>query len=229
MKANKVSSFIQKYTMVLALVLVTAFFAIRTGGKTLFPGNINNLIAQNGYVFVLAAGMLLCILTGGNIDLSVGSVVCFTAAIGCVMMDRGANMWLAVLAMLLVGLAIGAFQGFWIAKVHVPAFIATLSGMYAFRGFSNVVLQGYQVSVNNEAFLNIFGGGANCYVPDFIRQMMGPRASRTSPAWWWASRWRSSTRASPCARSWSRRSWASTSPFPPRRSPRRSSARWCCG
>ena len=173
MKATKITSFIQKYTMVLALVVVTAFFAIRTGGKTLFPGNINNLISQNGYVFVLASGMLLCILTGGNIDLSVGSVVCFTAAIGSVMMKAGANMWVATLAMLAIGLAIGTFQGFWIAKVHVPPFIATLAGMYAFRGFSNVVLQGYQVSISNESFLNIFGGGANCYVPDFIGQMMG--------------------------------------------------------
>jgi len=173
MKANRISFFIQKYTMVLALVIVTAFFAIRTGGKTLFPGNINNLISQNGYVFVLASGMLLCILTGGNIDLSVGSVVCFTAAIGCVMMKAGVNMWIATLAMLAIGLAIGTFQGFWIAKVHVPPFIATLAGMYAFRGLSNVVLQGYQVSISNESFLNIFGGGANCYVPDFLGQLMG--------------------------------------------------------
>ena len=61
MKENKlnVGAFFQKYTMILALVVVTAFFAIRTGGKTLFPANINNLIAQNAYVFVLAAGMLL--------------------------------------------------------------------------------------------------------------------------------------------------------------------------
>lgn len=173
MKAEKVSSFFQKYTMVLALVLVTAFFAWQSGGKSLLPANINALISQNGYVFVLASGMLLCILTGGNIDLSVGSVICFTAAVGCVMMQNGINMWLAVLAMLAIGLAVGAFQGFWIAKLHVPAFIATLSGMYAFRGFSNIVLQGYQVSISNEAFLDIFGGGANCYVPDFIRNMTG--------------------------------------------------------
>ena len=173
MKASKVSSFFQKYTMVLALVLVTAFFAWQSGGKSLLPANINALISQNGYVFVLASGMLLCILTGGNIDLSVGSVICFTAAVGCVMMQNGINMWLAVLAMLAIGLAVGTFQGFWIAKFHVPAFIATLSGMYAFRGFSNIVLQGYQVSINNEAFLDIFGGGANCYVPDFIRSMIG--------------------------------------------------------
>ena len=168
-----VSAFFQKYTMIIALVVVVIFFAIITGGKNLLPGNINNLIAQNAYVFVLAAGMLLCILTGGNIDLSVGSVVCFTAAIGCVLMDNDVNMWVAVLAMLAIGLLIGAFQGFWIAKLHVPAFIATLSGMYAFRGFSNVVLGGYQVSISNETYLNLFGGGANCYIPDFIRQAMG--------------------------------------------------------
>ena len=169
----KVGEFLQKYTMVLALVLVTAFFALRTGGKTLLPANINNLIAQNAYVFVLAAGMLLCILTGGNIDLSVGSVVCFAAAVGTVMMQSGVNMWIAVLAMLAIGLAVGTFQGFWIAKLHVPAFIATLSGMYAFRGFSNVVLGGYQVSITNQSFLDLFGGGAGCYVPDYLRQLFG--------------------------------------------------------
>ena len=175
MNENKMNmgAFFQKYTMVIALVVVVVFFAIATGGGSLKPGSINNLISQNGYVFVLAAGMLCCILTGGNIDLSVGSVVCFTAAVGCVMMDRGANMWLAVIVMLAIGLAIGAFQGFWIAKVRVPAFIATLSGMYAFRGLSNVVLQGYRVDISNEKFLFLFGGGRDCYIPDFIRQWMG--------------------------------------------------------
>ena len=168
-----VGAFFQKYTMVIALAVVVTFFAIATGGNSLKPGSINNLISQNGYVFVLAAGMLLCILTGGNIDLSVGSVVCFAAAVGCVLMDKKVNMWIAVLAMLGIGLAIGIFQGFWIAKVHVPAFIATLSGMYAFRGFSNVVLGGFRVDITNEQFLALFGGGRECYIPDIIRQWMG--------------------------------------------------------
>ena len=168
MNANAVSSFFKKYTMILALVVVAIFFSITTQGKILFPQNINNLISQNGYVFVLASGMLCCILTGGNIDLSVGSVVCFTGAIGAVIMQAGGNMWVAVLVMLFVGLLIGAFQGFWIAWVHVPPCIATLAGMYTFRGLSNVVLQGYAVDISNEGFKNLFGGGANCYVPDFI-------------------------------------------------------------
>lgn len=168
MKTLSVSDFLKKYTMVLALVVVAIFFSITTGGRILYPQNINNLISQNGYVFVLASGMLLCILTGGNIDLAVGSVVCFTGAVGVVLMERGVNLWVSVLVMLAVGLAIGAFQGFWIAKVYVPAFIATLAGMYAFRGLSNVVLQGYTVTISNESFLRIFGGGADCYIPDFL-------------------------------------------------------------
>ncbi len=168
MKASSIGSFFKKYTMTLALVAVAIFFSITTQGRILYPQNINNLISQNGYVFVLAAGMLCCILTGGNIDLSVGSIVCFAGAIGAVMMQAGANMWVAVIVMLLVGLAVGAFQGFWIAWIHVPPFIATLAGMYAFRGLSNVVLQGYAVDISNEGFKNVFGGGANCYIPDFI-------------------------------------------------------------
>ncbi|MBO4885335.1 MAG: sugar ABC transporter permease [Clostridia bacterium] len=172
MQKYKVGAFFQKYTMTIALVIVTIVFASWKGkeGLILLPSNLTGLIAENAYVFVLATGMLLCILTGGNIDLSVGSVVCFTAAIGCTMMASGANMWLTVLIMLLIGLAIGTFQGFWIAKLRVPAFIATLAGMYAFRGFSNVVLNGYRVDITNQSFLQLFGNGKTSFVPDFIRQ-----------------------------------------------------------
>ncbi len=167
----KVGAFLQKYMMIIALIVVTVIFATWKGkeGLILLPSNLTGLIAENAYVFVLATGMLLCILTGGNIDLSVGSVVCFTAAVGCVMMAAGVNMWLAVLVMLLIGLGIGVFQGFWIAKINVPAFIATLAGMYAFRGFSNVVLGGYRVDITNEKFLMLFGNGKSSYVPDVMR------------------------------------------------------------
>ena len=166
MNKKKALDFVQKYTMILILVLVTAFFSIKTGGKLLLPQNITNLFSQNAYVFVLATGMLLCILTGGNIDLSVGSVVCFVGAIGAVLMSKGTPMGVAILAMLAIGLAIGAWQAFWIAFVHVPPFITTLAGMLVFRGLSNVVLQGKTLVVTNETFVRLFGGGANCYIPD---------------------------------------------------------------
>ena len=168
MSKENVMEFVKKYTMIIVLLLVTAFFAWKTGGKILLPQNINNLIAQNAYVFVLATGMLLCILTGGNIDLSVGSVVCFVGAIGATFMDKGGNVWVSIIIMLLVGLVIGAWQGFWIAYVHVPPFITTLAGMLVFRGLSNVVLDGMTVSVTDETFVYLFGGGAECYIPDLF-------------------------------------------------------------
>ena len=167
---NKAKSldFIKKYTMIIVLIVVTAFFAWRTGGAILLPMNVSSLISQNAYVFILATGMLLCILTGGNIDLSVGSVVCFVGAIGAVLMVN-MNMVVAILIMILVGTLIGAFQGFWIAYVRIPPFIVTLAGMLAFRGLSNVVLDGMTISIKEcTAFVNLFGGGANCYIPDFF-------------------------------------------------------------
>lgn len=169
---NKAKSleFIKKYTMIIVLIVVTAFFAWQTNGNILLPMNISSLISQNAYVFILATGMLLCILTGGNIDLSVGSVVCFVGAIGAVLMvNMNVNMWVAILVMIVVGTLIGAFQGFWIAYVRIPPFIVTLAGMLAFRGLSNVVLDGMTVSIKDcTTFVNLFGGGANCYIPDFF-------------------------------------------------------------
>ena len=159
---------LKKYTMVIALVIIIGIFYVGTGGTILLSQNVNNLLSQNAYVFVLATGMLLCILTGGNIDLSVGSVVCFVGGIGAVMMSKGMNVWFAVLVMLFVGVLVGAWQAFWVAYINVPPFIATLAGMYAFRGLSNVVLNGYAVSISNTTFLNVFGGGADCYIPDFF-------------------------------------------------------------
>ncbi len=168
MEKTNISAVLRKYTMPIALVLVLLFFSWRTTGAILLPQNINNLLSQNAYVFVLAVGMLLCILTGGNIDLAVGSVVCFAGAIGATILDKNVNFWVAVLVMLIIGTLVGVWQGFWIAYVNVPPFIATLAGMYAFRGMSNVVLQGLAVSIDNKDFLNLFGGGADCYVPDIF-------------------------------------------------------------
>ena len=167
---RKTIEFVNKYTMIIVLVLVTLFFELMTGGNLLLPMNVSSLISQNAYVFILATGMLLCILTGGNIDLSVGSVVCFVGAVGAVlMMQNNWNMYAAILVMLITGTAIGAFQAFWIAYVRIPPFITTLAGMLVFRGLSNVVLDGMTVSIKDQTqFVELFGGGANCYIPDLF-------------------------------------------------------------
>ncbi|MBO7374925.1 MAG: sugar ABC transporter permease [Lachnospiraceae bacterium] len=163
----KVVDFIKKYAMIIIFAAVLTFFTIATKGIILSPVNVSNIISQNAYVFVLATGMLLCILTGGNIDLSVGSVVCFVGAIGAkLMIDAGLPWPLAVLIMFSIGTLIGATQAFWIAYVRIPPFIVTLAGMLMFRGLSNVVLDGLTVPIGKKVgFIKFFGGGADCYIP----------------------------------------------------------------
>ena len=170
MNKDKVFEFLKKNTMVIVLIIVLLFFNWQTQGAILMPMNVSNLISQNAYVFILATGMLLCILTGGNIDLSVGSVVCFVGGVGAILMvNLNVPVPLAILIMILIGTAIGAFQGFWIAFVRIPPFIVTLAGMLAFRGLSNVVLGGLTVPITDKtSFVNLFGGGADCYIPDFF-------------------------------------------------------------
>ena len=142
MEKNKVVNIdMKQYGMVLALIAVYVIFAIMTGGKNLSPANINNLIMQNGYIVILAVGMLLCVLTG-NVDLGVGSIVATCGAvIGIGMVDYGWNMWIAILAALIVGLLCGMFAGFFISKLGIPPFIVTLATMLMGRGLTYVLLQ----------------------------------------------------------------------------------------
>lgn len=142
MKDKKVVNLdMKQYGMFLALVVIYLIFAVLTGGKNLSPANINNLIMQNGYVVILAVGMLLCILTG-NIDLGVGSVVAVTgAAAGIVLVDYKMNMWVAIIVALVIGLLVGMFAGFFIAYLNIPPFVVTLATMLMGRGLTYTVLQ----------------------------------------------------------------------------------------
>ncbi|MDD3415366.1 MAG: sugar ABC transporter permease [Lachnospiraceae bacterium] len=141
MKKKTVNLDMKQYGMVLALIAVYLIFAFLTKGANLNPMNINNLFMQNGYVVILAVGMLLCVLTG-NIDLGVGSIVAVSSAVvGILMMDYNANMWVAIIAALAVGLLSGMFVGFFVAKLGIPPFIVTLATMLMGRGLTYTLLQ----------------------------------------------------------------------------------------
>ena len=148
---------LKKNTMVIALILVALFFTWQTKGALLSSQNITNLIAQNSYVVILAVGMLLCILTGGNIDLSIGSIVCLVGAIaGKMIVEYKMSLGVAIIFCLLTGLLIGAWQAFWIAYVRIPPFIVTLAGMLLWRGVALLVLDGLTISPFPDNYLAIF-------------------------------------------------------------------------
>jgi putative multiple sugar transport system permease protein len=155
----------RQYAMLLALVVLMIFFQVATGGILLVPMNVANLVLQNSYVLILAIGMTLCILSGGNIDLSVGSLVAFIGAIsGVLIVNMKINVWLAILICLLVGVVVGIWQGYWIAYVRIPSFIVTLAGMLIFRGLTISMLKGLTLSPFPSDFQEISAG----FVPDFL-------------------------------------------------------------
>ncbi|HPY95188.1 MAG TPA: sugar ABC transporter permease, partial [Clostridia bacterium] len=150
---------LKQFVMLITLVVIILFFQVLTKGTLLKPMNVFNLINQNAYVVVLAVGMLVCILTGGNIDLSVGSVVAFVGACaGTFMITWKWDPYLSVLLCLLVGVLIGIWHGFWIAYVRIPAFIVTLSGQLIFRGLTLIVLKGLTLSPFPRAFMSLSTG-----------------------------------------------------------------------
>lgn len=161
-KADPVSM-LKKNAMLIILILVFIFFTIMTNGRMFKPTSFASLINQNAYVYILGCGMLMCMLTGGNIDLSCGAFVCLLGAIGGMMMVIwGWSTGVSLVAMLLVGIIYGCGLGALIAYVRVPPWIATLAGYLAFRGLGTSILS---VSITNSIsfkdkpdFLNIFSG-----------------------------------------------------------------------
>ena len=140
---SKLKGNLKQYSMLIALLVIIVFFNIVTAGRLLRPANVSNIVFQNAYVVILAIGMLLCILTGGNIDLAAGSVVAFiSACAGQMIIVWHWNVYLSIILCLLMGILVGAWQGFWIAYVRIPAFIVTLAGQLVFRGLTLLMLNG---------------------------------------------------------------------------------------
>ncbi len=173
--AARIKEFATKNSMTIALVAVFLLFCFLTGGRLLYAQNMSNLLLQNGYVLVMACGMLLCILTGGNIDLSVGSVICLTGGLAAVLVtNMGWNAYVAIAVCLLVGLLVGVWQGYWIGYVRIPPFITTLAGMFVFRGIGRLILDSKTVPIKDKAFTNLFTSYINIPGLDVISTRANP-------------------------------------------------------
>lgn len=155
---------VRQYGMLVALIIITLFFQVMTDGTLLKPLNITNLVLQNSYIVIMALGMLL-VIVAGHIDLSVGSVAAFVGAVSAVMVvNNGISPWLAIPAGLAIGAIIGAWQGFWVAYMKIPAFIVTLAGMLIFRGLTLVLLHGQSIGPFPVEFQRMSSG----FIPDLI-------------------------------------------------------------
>ena len=162
MDRKAIVSTLKKNAMLVVLILVYLFFMVRTQGGIFKPSTFRALFNENAYVYILGCGMLMCMLTGGNIDLSCGAFVCLLGAIGGVLMViKGVPVGLSIAILLLIGVIYGCGLGFLVAYVNVPPWSATLAGYLAFRGVGTSILTKNSstgsISVGTkEAFLNIF-------------------------------------------------------------------------
>lgn len=154
----------RQYAMLIALIAITMYFQVASDGILLKPINVQRIIMQNSYVLILAIGMLLCILTGGNIDLSVGSIVAFVSATSALFsVTMGLPVIVAIGLSLICGVIAGVWQGFWISYIKIPSFIVTLAGMLVFRGVNNIILEGQTIALP-QLYITIASGT----LPDFI-------------------------------------------------------------
>jgi putative multiple sugar transport system permease protein len=124
--------------MIVILVAIVVLFQVVTEGGTLNPNNLIAVVSQYSYILILAIGMVMVIICG-HIDLSVGSVAAFVGIVVAKLMQSGLPWPVAVVAGLAAGALIGAWHGFWVAYVGVPAFIVTLAGLLFFRGANQFV------------------------------------------------------------------------------------------
>jgi putative multiple sugar transport system permease protein len=154
----------REYGLLIALIAIMLCFQIVTDGTLLRPVNITNLFLQNSYIIIMALGMLI-VIVGGNIDLSVGSVMGFVGALAAVMIvEWNVPVSVTVLTCLFAGIVIGAAQGYWVAYWNIPSFIVTLAGMLVFRGASLWLLEGQSVGPFPQSFQMLSTG----FVADLI-------------------------------------------------------------
>ena len=142
---------IRNYSMFIMLALIMLIFAPLTNGNNWNTRNFTNIFFQYSYVLILATGMVQVIIILG-IDLSVGSVCAFIGALSAMIYNTGVGMPITLLASLIMGVGIGAFQGAWVAYGKMPAFIVTLAGMMLFRGLTYIVTKVNPVSLKDMGY-----------------------------------------------------------------------------
>lgn len=163
----------QSYTMVILLIVIAAFLIVTTKGTFIQPRNLSNLLRQMSITGFLTIGMML-IIVHGEIDLSIGSVMLFCSTVAAwlhVYQHMGVGM--TILLTLAAGLAIGAWNGFWVAKMAVPSFIATMGSQLVFKGLSLAISNGAIMGPFSDTYL-ILG---QSYVPKSIGLVLGAACS----------------------------------------------------
>ncbi|WP_417898018.1 sugar ABC transporter permease [Bacillus haimaensis] len=157
---------IRDYGMYIALFVIILTFSIMTDGLFMSSRNISNLLDSAGYIAVLAVGMTLVIVIR-HIDLSVGYAAGFLGAIAAILLTQnGVPVFVTIPIILVLGVAIGLFNGVLVAKIGIPSFVATLAGMLIFRGALLQVTEKTGTIIIQDDKFNAIGNG---FIPSLVQ------------------------------------------------------------
>lgn len=175
---------LQVFVMIAAIVVIMLFFTWTTEGAYLSARNVSNLLRQTAITGILAVGMVFVIISA-EIDLSVGSMMGLLGGAAAIFdVWFGWPLPLTIVVTLVMGLGLGAWNGWWVAYRKVPSFIVTLAGMLAFRGILIGITNGTTVSPTSSAMSQI----GQSYLPDGIGFTFGAIGLMAFVAWQWCGR-----------------------------------------
>jgi ribose transport system permease protein len=155
------------YVVYIGFVLIGVFFAVTQTEYFLTTNNLMNIVIQAAPVTVMAIGATF-VLSAGEIDLSIGSVVALAALAAASTLQDTSSWWLAVLVALGVGILVGLVNGFFVTIVRLPSFLVTLATMGLVAGLARELTDLQSVPVTDATFINLFGGSKPLGVPVLI-------------------------------------------------------------
>lgn len=177
---------LQVFVMIAAIIAIMLFFTWTTDGAYLSARNVSNLLRQTAITGILAVGMVFVIISA-EIDLSVGSMMGLLGGVAAICdVWLGWPLPLTIIVTLVLGLLLGAWNGWWVAYRKVPSFIVTLAGMLAFRGILIGITNGTTVSPTSAAMSQI----GQSYLPASTGFIIGALGLMAFVGWQWRGRMR---------------------------------------
>jgi len=155
--------YLKLYSTEIIFTLVALLFILLTSFEILSPMNITAIFLQNSYIFILVVGMVICMSIKDNIDISVGSFVCFICTMGGIFMSvLKLNTFLSIILLFILGILWGLIAGYIIAYFNIPAWVTTLGGYLAFRGLGVALINQFSNTGSivgiNDNFIKLFSG-----------------------------------------------------------------------
>ncbi|AOX21064.1 sugar ABC transporter permease [Kozakia baliensis] len=155
--------------LLIAIAVLWSLFTWATDGDFLTARNLSNLLRQMAITGMLASGMVFVIVSG-EIDLSVGSLLGLLGGLAAILDNQyHLPFWANMPLVLLLGVLIGAFNGYWVAYLRIPSFIVTLAGLLAWRGVLLGITGGITITPISSTFVAI----SQSYLPNFVSYILG--------------------------------------------------------